>query len=48
MTEFKKNQLINAITRAVFNKLKNQVTKIIQEKIKEHPLLNELFKPRGL
>ena len=47
MTEFQRNQLINAITRAVFNELKNQVTNIIYEKIKEHPLLNELFKQRG-
>lgn len=48
MSEFEKNKLVNAITRAVINEVSNHIKKVVIEKINENPVLRELFRKRGL
>lgn len=48
MTEFQRNKIISAIARTAINACAKYIQKSVEDAIKNNPLLNELFKKRGL
>ena len=47
MSEFEKNKLVNAIANAVIKEVSNHIKNVVIEKMKENPVLSELFRQRG-
>lgn len=48
MNEFQRNKIIEAIARTAINACSKYIQKAVENAIKNNPVLNELFKQRGL
>lgn len=48
MTEFQRNKIIEAIARTAINACAKYIQKAVENAIKNNPVLNELFKQRGI
>lgn len=47
MTEFQRNNIVEAIARTLINACAKYIQKSVEDAIKNTPVLNELFKQRG-
>ena len=48
MTKFQRNKIIEDFARTAINACAKYIQKYVEDAIKNNPVLNELFKQRGL
>ena len=48
MTRFQRNKIIEAFARTAINACAKYMQKAVEDAIKNNPVLNELFKQRGV
>lgn len=48
MTKFQRNKIVAAFARTAINACAKYIQKSVEDAIKNNPVLNELFKQRGI